>query len=153
LNPHARFRRLRDRLRRSRLRRGAVAAEAAIVLPIFILAMIGIIEFGRAIMVQQILVNAAREGARRAIVPGATNDAVSDLIVGEEGYLVQAGLGAPNRKIGILDADGNAVDLEDAKSHDPIQVVVQVPHNEVGWAITSYFRDKMMKARVQMRKE
>ena len=58
---------------RSRLRRGVAMAEFAIILPIFMLAVIGIIEFGRAVMVQQILVNAAREGARRAIIPGATN--------------------------------------------------------------------------------
>jgi hypothetical protein len=134
-------------------RRGAVAAEMAIVLPIFILAFIGILEFGRAIMLQQILVNAAREGARRAIVPGATTDEVKKLIVGdpdedEPGYLEQAGLGT-NGKIAIWDEDGNDLELEDANSHDLIQVVVQVPYN----GFTSYFTNTKMRARVQMRKE
>jgi len=125
-------------------------AELAIVLPIFILAIIGIIEFGRAVMVQQILVNAAREGARRAIVPGATSDEVKELV---DDYLVNASLGAPSRKVAVWDESGGDVELVDVASHDRIQVVVQVPYDEVGVGISSYFMGTMMKARVQMRKE
>jgi Flp pilus assembly protein TadG len=127
-----------------------VAAEAAIVLPIFILAIIGIIEFGRAVMVQQVLTNAAREGARRAIVQGATNDEVTELV----GNYIDAGVGtSPSREIGILGADDSALDLEDANSHDLIKVVVTVPYDEVGVVISSWFADKTMGAVCQMRKE
>jgi Flp pilus assembly protein TadG len=132
-----------------RVRRGAVAAEAAIVLPIFILAIIGIIEFGRAIMVQQILTNAAREGARRAIITGATNDEVTELV---DNYLVAASLGAAGREIGILGADDDAIDLEDANSHDLIKIVVSVPTDEVV-PIRAWFGDDSMGAVCQMRKE
>jgi Flp pilus assembly protein TadG len=123
-------------------------AEFAIVLPVFILAIIGIIEFGRAVMVQQILTNAAREGARRAIVPGATNDEVTQLV---DNYLVNASLGAPSRQVGILDEDDGALDLEDANSHDLIQVVVAMPADEI-IPIGSYFTGTMG-AVCQMRKE
>jgi len=129
-------------------RRAAVMAEFAIILPIFILAVIGIIEFGRAIMVQQILTNAAREGARRAIVQGATNDEVTELV---DNYLVSASLGAPSRQIGILDEDDGALDLEGANSHDLIKVVVTIPANEI-IPIGKYFQDTMG-AVCQMRKE
>ena len=44
-------------------RRGAAATEFAIVAPVFFLMVIGFIEFGRALMVQQVLVNASRVGA------------------------------------------------------------------------------------------
>jgi hypothetical protein len=119
----------------------------AIVLPIFILAFIGILEFGRAIMMQQILVNAAREGGRRAIVPGATSDEVETLV---KDYLEAAGLGAgEDRKVAVWDEDGSDLDLEDAESKDRIQVVVQVPYS----GFTSYFTNTQMRARVQMRKE
>jgi Flp pilus assembly protein TadG len=138
-----------SRLRR-RSRRGVVMAEFAIVLPIFILAVIGIIEFGRAVMVQQILVNAAREGARRAIVPGATSDEVKDLV---DDYLVNASLGAASRKVAVRDDNGMDVELATVDSHERIQVIVQVPYDEVGVGISSYFMGSMMKARVQMRKE
>ena len=43
----------------------------------FLLLTVGIIEFGRAFMVQQIVTNAAREGARHGVLPGATNAAVT----------------------------------------------------------------------------
>jgi Flp pilus assembly protein TadG len=134
----------------------------AIVLPVFLLVMIGIIEFGRAVMVQQILVNAAREAARRAIVPGATTDEVKKLILGDEDadkpvYLKRASLYSDNAKVAIWGATvGEDLDLADAESHDLIQVVVQLPYDDVGVsvpAIYTYFGGKLMKARVQMRKE
>lgn len=55
-----------------RRRRGAAVVEFAIVVPIFILLVFGMIEFGRMVMVHQLLAGAAREGARQAIVNGAT---------------------------------------------------------------------------------
>jgi hypothetical protein len=133
-----------------RTRPGAVLLEFAIVLPIFLLAIIGIIEFGRAVMVQQILTNAAREGARRAIIQGATNDEVTELV----GNYVDAGIGeSPSREIGILDANNDSLDLESANSHDMIKVVVTVPYDEVGVGISSYFSGETMGAVCQMRKE
>ncbi|MBB1017230.1 pilus assembly protein [Dietzia sp. DQ11-71] len=44
--------------------RGAAAVEFALVLPILLLLVIGILEFGRAYHVQTTLSNAARDGAR-----------------------------------------------------------------------------------------
>jgi Flp pilus assembly protein TadG len=48
--------------------RGASAVEFAIILPILLLILFGIIEFGFYIYNQQMLTNAAREGARVGIV-------------------------------------------------------------------------------------
>jgi Flp pilus assembly protein TadG len=48
--------------------RGAVAVEMAIVLPVLLLLVIGIMEFGRAWNVQVSLTEAAREGARHAAI-------------------------------------------------------------------------------------
>jgi Flp pilus assembly protein TadG len=47
---------------------GAAAVEFALVLPIILLLLFGIIEFGRAWNVRQTLTDAAREGARLAAV-------------------------------------------------------------------------------------
>ncbi|MCT1433984.1 pilus assembly protein, partial [Dietzia maris] len=44
--------------------RGAAAVEFALVLPILLLLVLGILEFGRAYHVQTILSNAARDGVR-----------------------------------------------------------------------------------------
>ncbi|WP_416416623.1 TadE/TadG family type IV pilus assembly protein [Paenarthrobacter aromaticivorans] len=48
--------------------RGAVAVEMAILLPLLLLILVGIIEFGRVLNVQVSLTQAAREGARYAAV-------------------------------------------------------------------------------------
>ena len=48
-------------------RRGAATVEAALVLPIVIMFLFGILEYGRYVMMLQILTNAAREGARYAV--------------------------------------------------------------------------------------
>lgn len=47
-------------------KKGSVIAEAALTLPVLILLIMGVFEFGRILMIQQSLTNAAREGARVA---------------------------------------------------------------------------------------
>ncbi|TNB70745.1 pilus assembly protein [Arthrobacter sp. BB-1] len=48
--------------------KGAVAVEMAIVLPLLLLILLGIIEFGRVLNIQVSLTQAAREGARYAAI-------------------------------------------------------------------------------------
>ncbi|GAA1992065.1 hypothetical protein GCM10009817_37770 [Terrabacter lapilli] len=52
----------------ARTERGAAAVELAIVLPVLFLVIAGIVDFGRAFFAQIELANAAREGARAAVV-------------------------------------------------------------------------------------
>jgi Flp pilus assembly protein TadG len=52
--------------------RGQALLETALVLPVILLVSVSIFEFGRAYMTEQVLTNAAREGARVAILPDAT---------------------------------------------------------------------------------
>jgi Flp pilus assembly protein TadG len=49
-------------------RTGQALVEFALVVPIFMLLVMGVIEFGRAWNLQQTMTEAAREGARRAAV-------------------------------------------------------------------------------------
>jgi Flp pilus assembly protein TadG len=46
--------------------RGAAAVEFALVLPVLLLVLCGIVDFGRALHAQVVLTQAAREGARLA---------------------------------------------------------------------------------------
>lgn len=50
--------------------RGSALLETALTLPLILLVSVGIFEFGRAYQVEQVLTNAAREGARVAVMPG-----------------------------------------------------------------------------------
>src|SRR5437764_12006470 len=56
--------------------RGAALLEAAITVPIILLVSVGIFEFGRAYQTWQVLTNAAREGARLAVVTDPVAGAV-----------------------------------------------------------------------------
>lgn len=65
---------------RKRSERGAALVEAAVTIPILLLIAVGIFEFGRAYQTWQVLTNAAREGARLAVTPGASSTSVQDLV-------------------------------------------------------------------------
>jgi Flp pilus assembly protein TadG len=81
------------------------------------------LEFGRMAMVQQILTNASREGARRGILEHAT---VSDVEAGVTDYLQNTSV------------SGATVTVDpDTFAHigfgDPVTVTVSVPYAQVSW--------------------
>ena len=55
---------------RVRSQAGAELVEFALVLPIMLLVFGGIVDFGLLLQRQQVVTNAAREGARLAVLPG-----------------------------------------------------------------------------------
>ena len=59
-----------------RSERGAALIEAAFTIPLLLLVSLLIVEFGRAFETWQVMTNAAREGARVAVLPNATAAAV-----------------------------------------------------------------------------
>lgn len=64
---------IRAKRRRKATDRGAAMVEFAILLPLLLLVIAGIVDLGRAFFTQVALSNAAREGARYAVVDsGAT---------------------------------------------------------------------------------
>lgn len=78
------------------VRRGAVAVEAAVVLPLLIIMMLGVWEVGRLVQVNQMVINAAREGARLAAGGYVNGTAVTSAMVttAVKDYLASAGLPA-----------------------------------------------------------
>ena len=78
---------MRTNLRRNE--RGAALIEAAITIPIILLIAVGIFEFGRAYQTWQVLTNAAREGARQAILIDKTDADVQTTV---QNYMKAGGL-------------------------------------------------------------
>ena len=76
-------------MKRMRSEKGAALLEAAITVPIILLISVGIFEFGRAYQTQQVLVNAAREGARIAVIEGTTD---ADIRARVNAYVTGGGL-------------------------------------------------------------
>jgi Flp pilus assembly protein TadG len=61
--------------------RGQAILETAMVLPLILLVSVSIFEFGRAYQTWEVLTNAAREGARVAVLPGTTVSDVQTRVV------------------------------------------------------------------------
>ena len=78
-----------DRLRRLAAERGAELIEFALVFPLLLAVVLGIIDFGFLFRNYEIVTNAAREGARIAILSGYDDDDV-DARVSQ--YLTAGGL-------------------------------------------------------------
>ena len=91
--------------------RGAAAVELAVVLPLLLTLVFGIIEFGWVFMVRETLTNSSREGARVAVLQGSTEQDIRDRVVasmnptGLTTYTVQisrSSPGNPNETVKVL---------------------------------------------------
>jgi Flp pilus assembly protein TadG len=137
-----------------RKRRGVAAVEFAIVAPLLFVLVLGLIEFGRVMMVQEILVNAAREGARTGTLPGS---AVADVESTVNNYLDSSSIPHAYATIAVYDngvqqASGGTTPI--GVAGDQIQVTITVPFNSVSWLATPLFMGgKTLGATVVMRKE
>jgi Flp pilus assembly protein TadG len=129
---------------RPRRRTAAAAVELAAVAPMLVLLIFGMVEFGRVMMVEQILTNAAREGARRAALPGSTTGDAQTVV---SNYLTSAGIN------GAGPADVSP-DPSTAQAGTAITVTVSVPFSSVSWLpVAQWMGNQTLTATVVMSKE
>jgi Flp pilus assembly protein TadG len=67
-------------MKRLRNQKGAALLETAITLPLVLLVCVSVFEFGRAYQTWQVLTNAAREGARVAVLSESTDAEVTSAV-------------------------------------------------------------------------
>jgi Flp pilus assembly protein TadG len=67
-------------MKRIRNQKGAALLETAITIPLILAVCVAIFEFGRAYQTWQVLTNAAREGARIAILTDSTDTQVTNAV-------------------------------------------------------------------------
>ena len=129
--------------RRRRFCRGAAAVEFAIVAPVFFMLVMGSIELGRALMVQQVITNASRVGVREAI---ALNTSESDVINIATNYA--AGGAVPGVLVNVSPSPAAAA------AGDEITVNVSIPYADVSWIPSPWFLGgATLQASSVMRKE
>jgi Flp pilus assembly protein TadG len=113
-------------------RRAATLVEMAIVLGICLLILFGIYEYGRLVMVQQLVQNAAREGARQAVT-GTTTLATSDIQNTVTTYLAGVSVQNVNVQVYKVDPDtgANLGDWTSAQFGQGIAVQVTLDYQPV----------------------
>src|SRR3954447_1404449 len=87
-----------DVRRPERRRRGVAAVEFAVVASLLFLLLLGIIEIGRAMMVLEMLNNAARNGARMGTLQGSSNTDVTSAVTNA---LANAGFSGTNTAVAV----------------------------------------------------
>jgi|SRR5579871_2695067 len=145
------------RVLRSRCRRrGVAAAEAAVVLPVLAIFMLGTWEVGRLIEVAQIMSNAVREGARLAaqgqiVTPtGAftlvtASSGTPNVTSTVQNYLNNAGINTTGLVVNFtfVDSSGNPVasptDPYQATQAQRFRVTATLPYSSFRWTTATLF--------------
>jgi Flp pilus assembly protein TadG len=113
-------RKLSHRTARTILHRGQALVEAALVLPLLLLVLVGIMEVGRAWNIHQVVTHAAREGARAAAVWHDTGNA-------EDSAKAVAGRSLRAASVGFAAED---IDVAgDGPGSEEVTVTVDIEYN------------------------
>jgi Flp pilus assembly protein TadG len=114
------------------------------VAPVFFLFLVGAVEFGRAIMVQEALTNASREGARVATLDGSLD---SDVSMAATDYLT-----AMNVSGAKVTPSPDNPGLSPAGTE--VTVTVSIPYMSVTWVPSPWFlRGATLTASTTMQRE
>ena len=135
-------------------RRGAAMVEAALCLPLLVVMVLGVVEFGRAQAVSQIVTNAAHEGARRAIHDGSSNAEVTQIV----NSFLQSALGIDpgnvSVSISVTPAAGNQDPLNEvanANTRDLCLVEVYLSFDSVSYVPGHFLGGKDLLGQCAMR--
>lgn len=126
-----------------RSRTGAVTVEFAFLLPVLVAILLGALEIGNMVSIKSALQNAAREGARRAVLPQAT---------------LQTVINSCNQSLTGNRLAGVSISISptpsSAKSGTMISVSVSVQYSQNSWLRTAgILGDRQLASTVVMRKE
>lgn len=108
-------------------RHGAAAVEFAVVAPLLFFLLLGLIEFGRLMMVQQIMTNASREGARKSVLANAQWEGAGGVSETVQNYMNSAGIDTGDYSCPMPS------NFTSANAGDSIEIQVSVLYGKVSW--------------------
>ena len=153
--------RMKPRIKLKRKQRGAVAIEAALIIPVLILVTIGSIDVGQFINVAQMVSNASREGARiasRDVIENVEDveDAIFTYFTDAFPKLDSATIGE-TIQIQITDADGVPIpdgDLSAVESGTELMITVNADFSVIRWIKgPNYFDEEFRSTTTSCRRE
>ena len=136
-------------LRRSQ-RRATTAVEFALVAPLFFMLVLGIIEFGRAFMVMDLLNEAARVGCRVAIIEGTSSAQIKQAATD---FLTSSGINGEGVGVSVNDAPVDTVEAQSMPAYTEITVVVSIPVSSFTWLPNGGFLSGSLTGQFTMRRE
>lgn len=107
------------RVKSQLVRRGITTVEAMIVFPVLLMLTLGVCDYGWLLLKAQEVANAARHGARTAVVAEATNPEVFSAI---DTLMASAGFGETDYTVSI-----EPLDVMNVEPGEPLTVRVTVP--------------------------
>lgn len=133
-------------LNRRPARRGLALVELALVLPVLILLLFGVMEYGWMFLKLQEVTNTARMGARRSVIPDATNAEIDGIIAAR---MTALGMGDSGYTVQTL-----PIDITVADRGEPVMLTVIVPYEAIELLGMSIFPvPAQLRASVTMAKE
>ncbi|MFL5339652.1 MAG: TadE/TadG family type IV pilus assembly protein [Gemmataceae bacterium] len=127
----------------ARRRPGLAAVEAALVVPVIVLLLLGLWEIGRMANVSQIMNHATREAGRQASTGYNSYDQIKTIVSND---LTQAGLSnlngltlqITNLTTGDTGPGTHGINIHDydptnAKQNDQLEVMISLPYENVRW--------------------
>lgn len=130
-----------SRRRSLRPRSGAVAVEFAIVTPLLLMVVFGAIEFARLNMLVHSVENAAYEGARRGMIPGATAAAAR---AEAEGIL---------NAVGAIGATVTVTPEVITQASPEVTVAISLPLNSNAWLTPHFTKDATLSRSCRLTRE
>ncbi len=119
---------LRQTFPMSTKRAGAHTVEFALVLPVFVIFIFGLVEIGRGMMASTLLTNAARAGCRTGTLPGK---ATADATAAVDDLLKSGGITGYTTTVSLKnDATKN---VSAGEIGDTVTVLITVPASKVSW--------------------
>lgn len=123
---------------RQHRRRGTAAVEFALVSPLLIVILLGLWEVGVMVEAQQVVNNAAREGARQ----GSTGrKSLSEVQAVVTSYIAASGFNTANIVVNVTNVTTNTsgADPQTFNHLDHFRVDVQLPFDNVRWLLLNRF--------------
>ena len=127
--------------KRNHSRRGAALVEFAICAPVLFMIVFAAVEFSNANMFRNSAENAAYEGARRGIIPGATAQDAEDAAR----FILNA--------IGTQSATVNVSPNPITNSTETVTVDIEIPMSDNGWITPVFFGGYKIKRSCKMNRE
>jgi len=140
-------------------RRGAVAVEFAVVAPLLLSIVVGLIELNRTYDVQNTLEAAAREGGRFASIDrtdmlASGQTANQKLIQDVSNFLASSGLSTDDIQVSVTDANDPTLDFDlndPANDYQLFQVRIDVPYSSISYTPVDPVSDYTLSASVTFR--